>query len=114
MMPKNKMQLIYSEEIDAHLDRLSAFLVDKGGAQTAFDVIGELIDGIDKLREMPHTGSPHPNPTLAARGYYTLFLGRYVCIYLIDGNVIWVGGVFHQKTDWVMQFDSVQGSADKG
>jgi plasmid stabilization system protein ParE len=106
-MPKRRNRLVYADDTIAQIDRLAIFLCETAGVQTAFDVIEELTDNILSLEDMPHLGSPHPNPRLADKGYLTLFLGRYVCIYRIIGDLVLVSGVFHQRTDWITKFNPV-------
>jgi plasmid stabilization system protein ParE len=107
MMPKNKTKLIYSDAAYENIDRLASFLIEKTEAQTAFDIIDDLIDGIDKLAEMPYLGSPHPDKHLADKGFMTLFIKRYVCVYIIQEKEIHIIGVFHQKTDWLSKFNPI-------
>jgi plasmid stabilization system protein ParE len=104
-MPSKKYRLKLSENARGQIHRLTDYLIERAGAQTAFDVIDELLAGMDKLEDMPYLGSPHPDHFLATEGYMALFLGRYVCVYIIHDRDIYVAGVFHQKTDWLSAFD---------
>ena len=97
-------KLTYSEEALSHLDRLSDFLVQNAGTQTAFDVISELINSFDILIEMPNIGREHPDPMLANRGYRVLFIGRYACVYIVDNKEVWIAGVYYTKSDWIMRY----------
>ncbi|MDR3225822.1 MAG: type II toxin-antitoxin system RelE/ParE family toxin [Clostridiales Family XIII bacterium] len=111
-MPKNKKRLQYSDEAIADIERLSIFLIERAGAQTSFDTIGELTEGIDKLKDMPYLGSLHPNPLLAAEGLMVYFLGHYVCVYFMIDDTVYIAGVFHQRADWISQFAPVQENTD--
>ena len=93
--------LTYSEEALGHLDRLANFLVLKNGTEKAKAIIGELLDKVDILGEMPCLGREHPDALLASRGYRVYSAGRYVCVYLVTEDGVWIAGVYHTKTDWL-------------
>ena len=94
-------KLVYSEEALGDIDRLSDFLVRHAGAQTALHVIDELLRSFGILEEMPYLGREHPDPMLAGRGYRVYVAGRYVGVYLVTKEGVWMTGVYHTKTDWL-------------
>ena len=93
--------LTYSEEALSHIDGLADFLVRQAGVGTAMSLIDELLDSFDILAEMPYLGREHPDPVLASRGYRVYVVGRYVGVYLVTDDGVWMAGVYHTKTDWL-------------
>ena len=102
-MPGNQtpVKMTYSEEALGHLDRLSDFLVRNAGIQTASHMIDELLRSFEILEDMPYLGREHPDPLLAGRGYRIYVAGRYVGVYLVTDEGVWMAGVYHTKTDWL-------------
>ena len=95
-------RLTYSEEALGHLDRLTNFLVLNAGLQTDMKVINDLLDRFDTLAKMPYIGREHPDPLLAERGYRVYTAGRYVGVYLVTEEGVWIAGIYHTKTDWLI------------
>ena len=94
-------KMTYSEEALGHLDKLSDFLVRNADAQTALHVIDQLLDSFEILEGMPFLGREHPDTLLASRGYRIYIAGRYVGVYLVTEEGVWMAGVYHTKTDWL-------------
>jgi len=94
-------KLTYSEDALGHLDKLADFLVRNAGDRTALSVIDELLENFSILEDMPYLGREHPDPLLADRGYRVYSAGRYVGVYLITEEGVWMAGVYHTKTDWL-------------
>ena len=94
-------KVFYSEEAEHDLDVLSNFLVRQAGDLTAHDVIRELLECFDMLKDMPYLGHEHPDKFMASRGYRVYSAGRYVGVYLIVEKGIMMTGVYHGKTDWL-------------
>jgi len=94
-------KLIYSEEALSHLNKLSDFLVRNAGELTASRIIDELMISFRILKDMPYMGREHPDPFLASRGYRIYISGKYVGVYLVIDEIVWMAGVYHTKTDWL-------------
>jgi plasmid stabilization system protein ParE len=94
-------EIIYSKEALTHLDKLSDFLIVNAGKQVANDIIEELIDKLDILKDMSYIGREHPDTLLSDRGYRILILGQYVGVYSITHDGILISGIYHTKTDWL-------------
>jgi len=93
--------IFYSEEAEHDLDVLSNFLTRQAGDLTAHDVIRELLDCFEALKDLPYLGHEHPDKLMASRGYRVYSAGRYVGVYLVIEEGVLMTGVYHTKTDWL-------------
>ena len=94
-------KLIYSEEALSHLNKLSDFLVRNASELTASKVIDELMISFRILIDMPYIGREHPDPILADKGYRVYVSGKYVGVYLVIDDCVFMTAVYHTKTDWL-------------
>lgn len=90
------MRLRWLPEAWQDTQRLYDFLVDQdpGAAGRA---MGALLDGADRLAEMPEIGRPMRDDTGRRELYVPFGAGAYVLRYIIDGENVVIIRVWHSR-----------------
>lgn len=63
-------------------------------------VLEALLDGLEQLAALPHSGPPAQSALLAARGYRCLVRADDVTFYKVTGARLYVHRVLHHSRDW--------------
>ena len=82
------------------IDRISDLHLMLGGPKSAEEITDKLLDNIALLAEQPYMGALHPDPFLAEHQYRKLICGKYVCIYKVIDQTVYVYRIVDGRTDY--------------
>lgn len=68
--------------------------------QAATSFMNEFDQQIERIASNPEIFAISKMPELAARGYHTAFINRYVMLYKTVGHIIYIAHIFHQTQDY--------------
>ena len=82
------------------IDRISDLHLMLVGPKSAEEITDKLLDTIALLAEQPYMGALHPDPSLAGHQYRKLICGKYVCIYKVIDQTVYVYRIVDGRTDY--------------
>lgn len=82
------------------IDRISDLHLMLVGPKSAEEITDKLLDNIALLAEQPYMGALHPDPFLAEHQYRKLICGKYVCIYKVIDQTVYVYRIVDGRTDY--------------
>ena len=82
------------------IDRISDLHLMLVGPKSAEEITDKLLDTIALLAEQPYMGALHPDPFLAGHQYRKLICGKYVCIYKVIDQTVYVYRIVDGRTDY--------------
>ena len=82
------------------IDRISDLHLMLVGPKSAEEITDKLLDTIALLAEQPYMGALHPDPFLAEHQYRKLICGKYVCIYKVIDQTVYVYRIVDGRTDY--------------
>ena len=97
-MPKAKIEFLQASWLD--IDRISDLHLMLVGPKSAEEITDKLLDTIALLAEQPYMGALHPDPSLAGHQYRKLICGKYVCIYKLTSQTVYVYRIVDGRTDY--------------
>jgi len=99
-----RYDLVYSTAARTHLDRIAESYLEKSGLRAAKRIIDSLLSGFELLRDNPYLGPEHPDSYLSHEGYRKFVLKKYVGIYRIQEDTIFIVGIFHSSINYPALF----------
>ena len=111
-MKRYKVELLPAAWQD--IDEISDYLIVKN-VQAAARIIDLLLTEMRKLTIMPEARPYVRDEELRRQGYRALVCGKYICIYKIVGNTVFIHHVVHGARDYPLIFkeETVQDSERK-
>ena len=82
------------------IDRISDLHLMLVGPKSAEEITDKLLDTIALLAEQPYMGALHPDPFLAQHQYRKLICGKYVCVYKVIDQTVYVYRIVDGRTDY--------------
>ena len=82
------------------IDRISDLHLMLVGPKSAEEITDKLLDTIALLAEQPYMGALHPDQFLAEHQYRKLICGKYVCIYKVIDQTVYVYRIVDGRTDY--------------
>lgn len=82
------------------IDRISDLHLMLVGSKSAEEITDKLLDTIALLAEQPYMGALHPDPFLAGHQYRKMICGKYVCIYKVIDQTVYVYRIVDGRTDY--------------
>lgn len=82
------------------IDRISDLRLMLVGPKSAEEITDKLLDNIALLADQPYMGALHPDPFLAEHQYRKLICGKYVCIYKVIDQTVYVYRIVDGRTDY--------------
>ena len=97
-MPDTQLMILTPAWQD--IDRISDLHLMLVGPKSAEEITDKLLDTIALLAEQPYMGALHPDPLLAGHQYRKLICGKYVCVYKVIGQTVYVYRIVDGRTDY--------------
>lgn len=72
------------------LDAISDFHLHEVGPVSAKKIIDKILDSLERLEIFPLSCPLAPYKELSDKGYRMLVCGKYICIYEIIGNIVYI------------------------
>ena len=91
-----KLRVIFSRRAVTDLDDIWSYIAENASAEVASGVIAEILEAIDRLREMPGMG--HSRSDLLER-YRPWRVFQFLIVYRFDANRLFVVRIVHGRRD---------------
>jgi len=72
------------------LDAISDFHLEAVGPKSARNITDKIFDALARLELFPLSCPLAPHPMLANQGFRILVYGSYICLYKLQGNIVYV------------------------
>jgi toxin ParE1/3/4 len=95
-------EVIITDEAEAHLDAIEAYIAANSYPDRAASYVRELIAACLRLSEFPHRGTLHNDlrPDLRTIGYRQ----SATIAFTVEGDRVFILGVFRRGQDWRAAF----------
>ena len=74
------------------------------GVESAMKVTEQILDSIERLESFPESGSLTPDKWLNRKGYRMVISGRYVSVYRVIGEMVYVYHIADTQTEYTKLF----------
>ncbi|MCL2421387.1 MAG: type II toxin-antitoxin system RelE/ParE family toxin [Defluviitaleaceae bacterium] len=101
-MPRCKVELLGPAWVD--LDVISDYHLLEVGVESARKITDKILSSLERLETFPLSCPLIPYKELAEQGYRLLVCGKYVCIYKVQGNMVYVHHIVAAATDYPALF----------
>lgn len=78
------------------------------GPVSARNITERIFESLERLKVFPLSGSIPHDKTLREWGYRYVVSGKYLCIYKLIGNTVFVYHIVHGATDYPCLFKNIQ------
>lgn len=82
----------------------------KVGTQSARRFSRKILDAVALLADFPEMGVLREDLLLGKYGFRALFIDRYVCIYRIDGDMVFIYHIVDARTDYIYRIFGIEAS----
>ena len=86
------------------LDAISDFHLSEVGPASARKITDKILNALERLESFPLSCPLVPYNELAEKGYRMLVCGKYVCIYNMIGNTVYVHHIVVAATNYPALF----------
>lgn len=96
-------KIVVSQRANEQMEEIIAYIMQKlQNRQAAKAVYDDIMNAYDKLEYMAEATVLCEDPYLAVKGYRRLALEHhnYILLYQVDGNMVYVNGIFHMLEDY--------------
>lgn len=87
------------------LDVISDYHLYTVGIDSARKITDKILTDIERLETFPLSCPLAPYKELADQGYRLLVCGKYVCIYMLIGNVVYIYHIVAAATNYPALFE---------
>ena len=96
-------KILYSDEAILDLEQIGDHIaVALKSPVAALNTVGKIQDGIDRLADFPHMGSPLSSIIDFDTEYRFLVSGNYLTFYRAQGDCVYIDRVLYGKRDYLM------------
>jgi len=99
---KYKVELLNPAWID--LDTISDYHLFEVGPDSARKITDKILTALEQLETFPLSCPLVPYKELAERGFRILVCGKYVCVYKLQGNMVYVHHIVAAATNYPALF----------
>lgn len=94
-------KLVITRETEREYEQIVAYLAKTlGSRQAASHFISSFAEKIELVRQNPKSYPPSHLPELAAQGYRSMAVMRYVALFKIKDGHVFITHIFHQSQDY--------------
>jgi plasmid stabilization system protein ParE len=101
-MPEYNVELLGLAWLD--LDAIADYHVLEVGLDSARNITDKILNALKRLETFPLSCPLVPYPELAEQGYHMLVCGKYICIYKLNGNQVFVYHIVAAATNYPALF----------
>lgn len=106
------MKIEWLYEAQAEYRDLLSFHLNNVGRDSARRFADRILGAVGKLEMFPEMGVLRENTLLGKHGFRALFIGKYACIYRIDGDFVYIYHLTDARTDYMYRILGVTASDD--
>jgi len=111
-MPK-KYKLSILIHAQRELEEIADIYFQLVGAESAIKITDTILDALEKLQTFPLMGTLSRDKELQQKGFRILVVGKYLCIYKVIEQTIYVYHIVYGATDYPKLFKSLSLSSDE-
>lgn len=102
MQEKYKVKILPTAWED--LKSIEDYYLLQFGVESAMKVTEQILDSIERLESFPESGSLTPDKWLNRKGYRMVISGRYVSVYRVIGEMVYVYHIADTQTEYTKLF----------
>ena len=97
-MLKCKLELLTPAQRE--LEEIARVYLELAGADSARKITGQILDSLERLKTYPLSGSLPRDRMLREAGYRLVISGKYLAVYRLVGNSVFVYHIAHGASDY--------------
>ena len=101
-MPKYTVELLNPAWQD--IDAISDFHMSEVGPKSAKKITDKIFSAIERLESFPKLYPLAPYKELADKGFRILVIEKYICIYKLQGKVVYIHHIVAGSTNYTALF----------
>jgi plasmid stabilization system protein ParE len=102
-----KHRLVILTPAQRELEEMANVYFELVGPQSARNITNRIYDALERLRDFPHIGVVLRNKVLQEIGYRMLICDKYICIYRIIGDTIYVYHIVDGRSNYPRLFSDL-------
>ena len=99
-MPAQTFKLAILTPAQRELEEIARVYLELAGADSARKITGQILDSLERLKTYPLSGSLPLDRMLREAGYRLVISGKYLAVYRLVGNSVFVYHIAHGASDY--------------
>ncbi len=97
-MPTYKLKILTPAQRE--LEEIAQVYLELAGVDSARKITGQILDSLERLKTYPLSGSLPRDRWLREAGYRLLISGKYLAVYRLVGDSVFVYHIAHGASDY--------------
>ena len=97
-MPTYKLKILTPAQRE--LEEIAQVYLELAGVDSARKITGQILDSLERLKTYPLSGSLPRDRWLREAGYRLLISGKYLAVYRLVGNSVFVYHIAHGASNY--------------
>ncbi len=97
-MPSYKLKILTPAQRE--LEEIAQVYLELAGVDSARKITGQILDSLERLKTFPLSGSLPRDRWLREAGYRLLISGKYLAVYRLMGDSVFVYHIAHGASDY--------------
>ena len=99
-MPAQTFKLAILTPAQRELEEIARIYLELAGVDSARKITGQILDSLERLKTYPLSGSLPRDRMLREAGYRLVISGKYLAVYRLVGNSVFVYHIAHGASDY--------------
>ena len=99
-MPAQTFKLAILTPAQRELEEIARVYLELAGVDSARKITGQILESLERLKTYPLSGSLPRDRWLREAGYRLLISGKYLAVYRLVGNSVFVYHIAHGASDY--------------
>ena len=96
--------LVILEPAQRELEQIAQLHMNLVGPNSARKITNRILDSLSQLAQFPLSGSLPHDKDLRALGYRYVIAGKYICVYRLLGETVYVYHIAHGASNYPLLF----------
>ena len=105
-MADNRYSIHILDPAQAELEDIASLYLSLVGASSARKITDKIYDALEQLAQFPLSGPPMRDVELRSLGYRLLVIEKYIMIYRLIDNSVFIYHIFDGRSDYPTLFRS--------
>lgn len=110
-MENNRYRVEILTPAQRELDAIAEIYFQLYGPESARKITDRIYHSLERLQSFPLSGKLHPDRLLGREGYRLLICGRYICVYRLIEETVYIYHIVHGSTDYPKLFKDINKDA---
>jgi plasmid stabilization system protein ParE len=106
-------ELVILESAQRELEEIAEIHLRLAGANSARAITNLIYDTLSCLEPFPLSGHPPKDKELLAAGYRYVIAGKYLCVYRLIADTVYVYHIAHGASNYPNLFKQMQGKENE-